>query len=212
MPVPVYAVEINYDTTINSLTLNHTHRVRVALADAEPDPAVGTDLADINLRTRGTGASQGSTPADAGIGDYLQAMCSQYTNSMVINSAALSYYPYGLGASGIYVGAADLTDSVAYPQLTGDALSGSLIVAQGAYYVMFNSLGRTTKLYLMETRSSSNLYNGIEDLDTDETEFASYIVGSTSIVAGVNDSYPIAFKVLSTSQNEDLVYKRFPKR
>lgn len=212
MPIPEYAFNINYDVTINSLTLNHNHRLRVALADGEPDPSVGTDLADINLRTRGSGGSTGSTPADAGLGEYLQAMCSQFATDMVINAAALTYYPYGIGASGIYVGAADLTDSVAYPQLVGDALSGSAIVAQGAIYTMYNSLGSTTKLALMETRSASNQYDGLADLDTDETEYVTYIIGSTSIVGGVNESYPIAFKVLSTSQNETLVYKRFPKK
>lgn len=208
---PVYAFNINYDVVISGLTLNHNHRIRVVLAAGEPDPEVGTPLSDISLRTRGVAATQGAVDADVGLGEYLTAMMSQFSSAQNINAVAFTYYPFGLSASGIYVSAADLSDGVAYPQLVGDALAGTPIPAQGSVYTYFGSHGAISKVALMETNSTTNLYTGYSGLTTDETEYVDYLLSSLCIVAGVQDSYPIAFSILSTSQNEALYPKRFPK-
>jgi hypothetical protein len=211
MADPVYAFNINYDVPIGGLTLNHQHRIRVVLADGQDDPEVGTALSDIQLRTRGVGAVQGSVDADVGLGEYLSAMMSQFDATVNINAVALTFYPFGLSGSGIYASAADLSDGVSFPQLVGDALAGTPITAQGSVYTYVGSHGAMSKLVLMETNSLTNLYNGYSSLTTDEEEYVDYLLSSLCIVAGVQDSYPIAFNILSTSQNEALYPKRFPK-
>lgn len=203
-----YAFRITYTNDWIGLVLTHNHVLRVGLADGEPAPAIGADLADINLITKGVGGIGGSVAADAALGAYLTAFCGLYGDETVVTSAILSYYPTGIGGLFNYVAGADFTDVATYPNQVGNNVADS-DPAQQATFTFVDGRGKTGRMILQETVGDGVTQSAYASLLAHQAAYVDYVLGSTSIVRSVDNTRPVAFKRWSQTKNEATYNRRF---
>lgn len=204
-----FLVNINYSVTLDNQSVQHEHKFRVKMDVSNPDPAIGTPFANIDVLDKGTF----STPPqiqdlETATGIYVQNFVDCFGITMSITSITLQKYSTTIDGSAIFVSAADLTNATVYPNLSGTDL-GSNIAASGGIITFIDSRGRVSKLYFQESILSGNGQVGVTDAPTAYQNLLTYLGSSANIVHGVDTSEWVQFKLLSAGQNEAIWRKRY---
>lgn len=201
MSSPQYALSIDYSVTVGGLTLNHNHRVRVAIADASVPPTIGDAPADINLETNGTGLGVGSATLASAVAEYLNVFCDLFTADMNVQNASLQFYEFGMKSAGVYVSPINLGENI-YSAVTQGTNTGATVASSQRIYTFFDSRGRVSKLSLLEGRFIGDDQRGFGDLGVADQAYVGYITGANGVLKGSDNSTMLSLRLASTGQNE----------
>lgn len=184
-----YEVEIKY--TVGGF--QHVHRLNTAIAFT---PAVGEDVANIDLLTKVAGAKN----LDTAVNDYVNLIKANFHTSVTFDSYDLYFYQ------------ADNVPrkwlATALLGIAGTAV-GAYVPAESAMWTFRTEGGGHMRLVHLETSFGSNLRESYASLGPTSQAFMDSIVADDNTWIGRDDTYPIVQLNRVLGQNEAVFRKRF---
>jgi hypothetical protein len=108
----------------------------------------------------------------------------------------------------LYVSAADLTNTTAYPTLQGQE-AGESEETQQVSLSLIDSRGKISRLQYNEVDTNVLSQPSYQDLSSTQQALVDYIVGPDSILRGKLNSTFVQLKRWSNTRNEALYRKRY---
>lgn len=184
-----YEVEIKY--TVDSL--KHVHRLNTSIAVT---PAVGEDVANIDLLTK----VAGSVNLDTAVNAYVNLIKANYHTSVTFDSYDLYQYQ-----------ANNVPRKWLATALLGIAgtAAGSPVPAESTIWTFRTQNGGSMRLVHLETSFDSNLRESYASLGPSSQAFMDSVVADTNWILARDDSYPIVQLNRVLGQNERVFRKRY---
>jgi hypothetical protein len=205
---PTLAILLEYTVTIGSLTLPHTFRQRVVSDTLPTSITAGTDLANINLITRGDIASTGLVTALSAVQSLVTAWCDLYSGGMTVTNVQLRYYPNDLDGISQVLSIADLSNATNFPVVTGQQV-GTPSAGFADEITFARTTPRAGKAVCVERNLASNEQRGLGDLTAEELAFVDLFTGSNAVFRSTSDTFYVQMLRWNNSQNETVYRKRF---